>query len=246
MRVPGALRVRCGRDKPIRPGGSMTAASRPPVPAIPGPPKGGAGHGPLVNDPNGVLSLPAGFRLHNRGADRRDHPRERRGHPRLAGRHRELPAPRRRPRAGEQPRARPRRRVDRPARVGPGLRRRGPRRHHHHRGGRRRQPDPRVREPGRHLRQLRGRPQPVGHLAHLRGDRGRRRQAARLRLRGGPARPGGEPGPAADHGLGRFAHESLAIDPDDFRIYLTEDADEPNGLFYRWTPPPPSRSARAC
>ena len=37
--------------------------------------------------------------------------------------------------------------------------------------------------------------------------------------------------------LGLFAHESLAIDPDDFRIYLTEDADEPNGLFYRWTPP---------
>ncbi len=37
--------------------------------------------------------------------------------------------------------------------------------------------------------------------------------------------------------LGRFAHESLAIDPDDFRIYLTEDADEPNGLFFRWTPP---------
>src|SRR5262245_1883700 len=37
--------------------------------------------------------------------------------------------------------------------------------------------------------------------------------------------------------LGRFAHESLAIDPDDFRIYLTEDADEPLGLFFRWTPP---------
>ena len=30
--------------------------------AIPGAPKGGAGYGPLVKDPAGVLSLPAGFR----------------------------------------------------------------------------------------------------------------------------------------------------------------------------------------
>ena len=37
--------------------------------------------------------------------------------------------------------------------------------------------------------------------------------------------------------LGRFAHEAVAIDPATTVIYETEDADEPNGLFYRWVPP---------
>jgi secreted PhoX family phosphatase len=37
--------------------------------------------------------------------------------------------------------------------------------------------------------------------------------------------------------LGRYAHEALAIDKDRTKIYLSEDADEPNGLFYRWTAP---------
>ena len=37
--------------------------------------------------------------------------------------------------------------------------------------------------------------------------------------------------------LGRFEHEAAAVDPSTGHIYLTEDADEPNGLFYRWTPP---------
>lgn len=37
--------------------------------------------------------------------------------------------------------------------------------------------------------------------------------------------------------LGRFAHEAAVVDPSSGQIYLTEDADEPNGLFYRWTPP---------
>ncbi len=37
--------------------------------------------------------------------------------------------------------------------------------------------------------------------------------------------------------LGRYAHEALAIDQDRRHIYLSEDADEPNGLFYRWTAP---------
>ena len=48
--------------------------------------------------------------------------------------------------------------------------------------------------------QLRGRANAVEHLAHLRGDvqPGGRDQAARLRLRGGPLRPGGQPGPDAD------------------------------------------------
>ena len=37
--------------------------------------------------------------------------------------------------------------------------------------------------------------------------------------------------------LGRYAHEALVVDPDTGVIYLTEDAGNPNGLLYRWTPP---------
>ncbi len=37
--------------------------------------------------------------------------------------------------------------------------------------------------------------------------------------------------------LGRYAHEAVAIDPDTYTIYLTEDAAAPQGLYYRWTPP---------
>jgi secreted PhoX family phosphatase len=37
--------------------------------------------------------------------------------------------------------------------------------------------------------------------------------------------------------LGRYAHEALVVDPEAGTIYLTEDAGNPNGLLYRWTPP---------
>lgn len=37
--------------------------------------------------------------------------------------------------------------------------------------------------------------------------------------------------------LGRYAHEAVAIDPSDWTVYGTEDAGNPNGLFYRWTAP---------
>ena len=37
--------------------------------------------------------------------------------------------------------------------------------------------------------------------------------------------------------MGRYAHEALVIDPDTGTTYLTEDAGNPNGLLYRWTPP---------
>ncbi|MDI9948717.1 alkaline phosphatase PhoX [Rhodococcus sp. IEGM 1305] len=37
--------------------------------------------------------------------------------------------------------------------------------------------------------------------------------------------------------LGRYAHEAVAVDPASSTIYLTEDASAPNGLYYRWTPP---------
>jgi len=38
--------------------------------------------------------------------------------------------------------------------------------------------------------------------------------------------------------FGRFAHEALVVEPNRRRVYLTEDASGPNGLFYRWTAPP--------
>jgi secreted PhoX family phosphatase len=37
--------------------------------------------------------------------------------------------------------------------------------------------------------------------------------------------------------FGRYAHEALAVDPTRTRVYLSEDASSPNGLFYRWTAP---------
>ncbi|WP_432993745.1 alkaline phosphatase PhoX [Dactylosporangium sp. CA-233914] len=37
--------------------------------------------------------------------------------------------------------------------------------------------------------------------------------------------------------LGRYPHEAVAVDPQTFAIYETEDASGPNGLYYRWTPP---------
>ncbi|MBC9821236.1 alkaline phosphatase PhoX [Terrabacter sp. MAHUQ-38] len=37
--------------------------------------------------------------------------------------------------------------------------------------------------------------------------------------------------------LGRYAHEAIALDPANGTIYLTEDANGPHGLYYRWTPP---------
>ena len=36
--------------------------------------------------------------------------------------------------------------------------------------------------------------------------------------------------------LGRFAHEAVTIDPLRGHVYLTEDASNPNGLLYRFTP----------
>lgn len=37
--------------------------------------------------------------------------------------------------------------------------------------------------------------------------------------------------------LGRYAHEALAIDEDRTHVYLSEDASGPNGTFYRWSAP---------
>ncbi|MEV6107435.1 alkaline phosphatase PhoX [Streptomyces sp. NPDC051940] len=48
-------------------------------------------------------------------------------------------------------------------------------------------------------------------------------------------RAGRDPRPVK--ALGRFEHEAVVVDPRRGHLYLTEDADEPNGMFYRWTPP---------
>ena len=37
--------------------------------------------------------------------------------------------------------------------------------------------------------------------------------------------------------LGRFAHEAVAVDPETGVVYETEDAGGPNGLYFRWVPP---------
>ncbi|TDC23130.1 DUF839 domain-containing protein [Streptomyces sp. 8K308] len=44
--------------------------------------------------------------------------------------------------------------------------------------------------------------------------------------------------------LGRFEHEAVVVDPRRGDLYLTEDADEPNGLFYRWVQPHGFRHGR--
>ncbi|MEO3977079.1 alkaline phosphatase PhoX [Streptomyces sp. CAU 1734] len=44
--------------------------------------------------------------------------------------------------------------------------------------------------------------------------------------------------------FGRYAHEAVVIDPQRGHAYLTEDADGPNGLLYRWVPPAGFRHGR--
>jgi secreted PhoX family phosphatase len=46
--------------------------------------------------------------------------------------------------------------------------------------------------------------------------------------------------------LGRYAHEAVAVDPHSHRIFLTEDASGPLGLYYRWTPPRKFRGGKGA
>ena len=46
--------------------------------------------------------------------------------------------------------------------------------------------------------------------------------------------------------LGRYAHEAVAVDPSTSTIYETEDAGNPNGLYFRWTPPAGFRGGRGA
>ena len=46
--------------------------------------------------------------------------------------------------------------------------------------------------------------------------------------------------------LGRYSHEAVAVDPSTSQIYLTEDANAPHGLYYRWTPPGGFRAGKGA
>ena len=88
---------------------------------------------------------------------------------------------------------------------------------------------------------------PLGHLADLRGDRGPGRRHVEEGGRSGVYQKDhgyvfevwadGSADPKPIKCLGRYSHEAVAVDKDRTRVYLSEDADEPNGLFYRWTAP---------
>lgn len=56
-----------------------------------------------------------------------------------------------------------------------------------------------------------------------------------------PHDPAANRAPQPVRALGRFAHEAVAVDPDADVVYLTEDAVEPNGSLYRWTAPDGAR-----
>jgi secreted PhoX family phosphatase len=46
--------------------------------------------------------------------------------------------------------------------------------------------------------------------------------------------------------LGRYAHEAVAVNPRNSEIYLTEDANDPHGLYFRWTPPKGFRGGKGA
>jgi secreted PhoX family phosphatase len=47
----------------------------------------------------------------------------------------------------------------------------------------------------------------------------------------------GSSNPKPIKAFGRYAHEALALNPARTQVYLSEDASTPNGLFYRWSAP---------
>ena len=200
------------------------------------------GYGPLCARPRRHPVAAEGLLLHHRRRGRSDHPGGRRGHAVRPGRHRRLR------------RRRPRRKLlvnnheisgggRSPCRTVAGL----------------------VYDPGAHggtttidvdaagrrvaeyvslagtYNNCAGGRDALGHLAHLRGDRGRAGHDATKDhgyvFEVDPHDPDANRDPQPIKALGRFAHEAVAVDPDEGRIYLTEDASAPNGLLYRFTPP---------
>jgi secreted PhoX family phosphatase len=53
-------------------------------------------------------------------------------------------------------------------------------------------------------------------------------------------------GPTPIMALGRFEHEAVVVDPATGDAYLTEDASGPNGLLYRWSAPEGFRPGRGA
>ena len=78
---------------------------------------------------------------------------------------------------------------------------------------------------------------PLGHLALLRGDRGRRDQPHGYVFEVDPYDQAANQDPRPIKALGRFPHEAVVVDPEEQQLYLSEDAFAPNGLLYRWTSP---------
>ena len=161
-------------------------------------------------------------------------------------------APRRqRQRAGQQPRGRRQRGRTR-CRTLPGFvyDPAGRRRHDDDRGRQARQPDPRVRQPRRHATTTApAASTPWGTWLTCEETESRRRpdQAARLRLRGRPLRPGRQPRPASRSRRSAATRTRRSSStPTRGTIYLTEDAGNPNGLLYRWTPPDDGAAAAAA
>ena len=101
----------------------------------------------------------------------------------------------------------------------------------------------RVRQPRRHVHQLRRRRHPVGHLAHLRGDRGQAGANGMTKDHGYvfevDPRPTGAPTATRRRSRRSAASRTRpsSSTPSAATLYLTEDASDPNGLLYRWTPP---------
>jgi hypothetical protein len=49
--------------------------------------------------------------------------------------------------------------------------------------------------------------------------------------------PAADQNPRPIKAFGRFAHAAIAVEPNRRRVYMTEAASDPSGLFYRWTAP---------
>lgn len=60
-----------------------------------------------------------------------------------------------------------------------------------------------------------------------------------------PRDPRANRNPRPIKALGRYSHEATCVDPRRGDIYLTEDASGPNGLIYRWRPPQDYRQGKA-
>ena len=130
--------------------------------------------------------------------------------------------------------------VDRPARHHLRADRQCDRQRRHHQPGVRheaRQVGGVLVEPRRHGPQLRRRRDAVGHVAHLRGDRGAGHGwVFDVGYRKGNTTPLIE--------MGRFSHEALMVDPRSGFVYETEDSG--NAGFYKFVPyrAGPARSGR--